>query len=138
MLMKMNWDYLAGFVDGEGNISIYDRSRYRATRKDRPGYGYYSREGGVKVMIAQAWHVTFSVSQKKNEHVLEQIIAFLAEYDICAYFIRSKGQITGVQVAHRKQVYRLLTHLLPKLIVKKAQAEKAIQLLEGKYGKELL
>jgi hypothetical protein len=140
--LKITWDYLAGFVDGEGCISIYDYLRKRTKvgkgRKHKIGvrYGFYSRQRGVKVTMSQAWRVTFNVTQKNNDHVLNMILKFITDRGIHGYLIHNKGIPIGVQVAHHKDVFKLLSKLLPKLIVKHGQAKKAIAVLKQLWPKE--
>lgn len=111
----MNWDYLAGFVDGEGSITI-SRSSNSITESER-------------------YQVRLSIGNT-NKEVLENIREFLYQEGLSVISLpRSRNdprvlakpcwtlRITG------KRLEKVLPNLVERLIIKRKQAELAISFL---------
>lgn len=101
----MNWDYLAGFIDGEGTLTF---ERYR------------SRTGAAGAMAL------LIVFQKKPE-VLQEIATFLNDSTVRVR--------TAVNNSHRLEMRGMrllpvLKELEPRLIIKKKQAQLLIEFIE--------
>jgi hypothetical protein len=106
----MNWDYLAGFFDGEGH-----------TRCDR------GHKGGLKVV----WQVT-----NLNVEVIDEIAYFLMDRDYHPKFIPNKAKHCGVLYIQRiNEVERLLKTLRPFVIVKRAQIDAVLDAIENRPNK---
>ena len=70
--MTINWSYIAGFFDGEGNISIYDFKRDRIVN----GKNYSYQEQRTAISVSQGLHFRIVFTQKKSL-VLQEIKKFL-------------------------------------------------------------
>jgi len=110
--MKMNWDYIAGFFDGEGSVSI----SYRAN-------------GNLR-------NVILSISQCQLE-VLEQIRDFVGEGKIDVN--HHKGSKTWkkhwktawhFRISNRPAVIKFLEKIQSKIIVKKDKNAHVLQVLK--------
>ena len=102
-MVKMNWDYIAGFFDGEGNVSI----KYKEGRRPQP---------------------CVNISQRIDRiEVLNIIKAFLREHDIVAYVYTDKKKKAYIQIAESRSVKLFLETVKEKVIVKKNDAEKALK-----------
>jgi hypothetical protein len=114
--IKMNWDYIAGFVDGEGCIKQYKFKR-GANRN-----GYQNR--GI-----------LTVCQKlDNSVVINEIQEFLLQNGIPSTItiaLCTNTLMKTLRVQHRKYLFLLLDSLLPLLIVKKKDATKVYDWLKG-------
>lgn len=84
----MNWDYLAGFTDGEGCIKMYN---------------------GPRITYGQ-----------KSVEILEEIRHFLGLDHLKITYSRNCNYL---QICDAKAICRILTELVPRLIVKKEDAE---------------
>jgi hypothetical protein len=107
----ISWEYLAGFIDGEGCIKCY-------------------RSGGeYKNLERKKLRPRITIGQKDRE-VLDEIQTFLGtnlkvtlSYD-CHY----------LQICSVYHVRRILTNILPYLVVKRKDAEEALALLGVERG----
>ena len=100
----MNWDYIAGFIDGEGSIIIKPprvRLYISNTNKDIL----------IKIKNFVGAGTVFSVKRKINPKWSKQY---------------------GWTICHHKEVLRILKNLRNSLILKKDLCEEAIKYIEGK------
>jgi len=133
--MKVSWQWLAGFYDGEGSITIYDYKRLR-TLKDRP-----DRKGGTWLMNEQV--VRLSIDQnlrfyllltQKNNPVLELIRGFLAIHGIKTRpVLTSKTGCGKIQIQRYQDVKAFLEGVLPYLICKREKALIALAFINKKW-----
>lgn len=100
----MNWDYIAGFFDGEGNIAIKRR------RDRRP-------------------QVVLNMTQKRRE-VLDAILIFLKENDIEGQ-IYKKNPCFFIQIGNSASTKNFLSAVIEKLIVKKDEAVMGLGVLNA-------
>jgi intein/homing endonuclease len=107
--MKMNWNYLAGFFDGEGYT----------------GWSYYSnREGSIKVR--------FQITQRNTE-VLDEIALFLIEHGLTPRFQPNRTKYCAiVQIYRIHEVEWLLRKLRPLVIVKRDQIDGVLDAIENR------
>ncbi len=136
-LYPITWQYIAGFFDGEGCISIYDYER-KKTLKDKPNKPTYTyQEKLVKISLDQK--IRFHVSMVQRETlVLEKIHQFLNKHKIKnSLYFSKKTDMGKVQFSSRKAVLSFLKQIHPYLYVKGEKAKFAIEFLEGKK-KEVL
>jgi hypothetical protein len=114
--MRMSWEYIAGFFDGEGHVGL--------GRQKRCGDGHFSR-GSPRVTMVQGL--------ERGRTLLEEIQAFLASRGI-----NSVVQVHSEGSAHERRSYRLritgfrgVTHFLlcvfPYLRIKKVEAQDLIR-----------
>jgi hypothetical protein len=109
----MTWQYIAGFFDGEGTVMC----GFRSNRNCR---------------IFSLWF-----SQTDRE-VLDAICAFLNAEGITANVVshRSNGfkpkKVHRLNVCSIEGVYKALDGMYPFLVVKRAKAEEAMELIETK------
>ncbi len=125
----MTWDYIAGFFDGEGCISIYDYEHKR-TFKDRPKGPYIMKEKYVKISLDQKIRIFVHMVQKQTE-VLEEIQEFLVAEGIQANFHIKKTGMGAVQFSSRESVRVFLNKVIPYLRVKNHKAQIALDFLNG-------
>lgn len=98
-MAKMNFDYIAGFLDGEGSITIASAKYY--------------------------FHPRVSISQN-TKHVLEEIQIFLAKHNIKSTIYREIHKPRGnswynLRLQDRKSLAKLCNFLNGKLFVKAEQ-----------------
>jgi hypothetical protein len=111
--MTISWEYIAGFMDGEGCICLVGNR--------------------CKIGIAQG---------RKQSHVLDVIQGFLLSHDIHCWITKghptkNRGNpIDALWMSSRKACLRYLTHVLPYLIVKHDKAIQAIELINPKLARE--
>lgn len=110
-MAQMSWEYIAGFFDGEGHVSL--------NRQQKNGEGQFSR-GNPRVTLVQA--------HERGKNLLEEISLFLTENAITSVVeIHDDGE-------HRSKCYRLritgfrgvvpfLTAVFPYLRIKKLEAQ---------------
>ena len=99
-LMNIDWQYIAGFFDGEGNISF---SRHGC--------------GSINVNIYQ-----------KRRNVLDIIVNFLQQHNIGATIYTDKrNQCTLRVIGGNKASLQFLKSIMPWLIVKKLEAQDIIR-----------
>lgn len=111
-----DWAYLAGFVDGEGCISV-KRERVKNT--------------GLKNGVFRPY---LSLSQK--DHVC---LANLYEKFSVGYFaVRRDNDQARWQVASREDLRWILEGIIPYLTLKRTQAELALQLLDDKRDEAIV
>jgi intein/homing endonuclease len=115
----MNWDYVAGFFDGEGCIGFY------TTKKDYE-YAYRMIPKGRKVQI-------ISISQKTRP-VLEEIHSFLVSEGINSAIHEIKRVFQGkifslyeLNIKGQKGRTQFLKKIESKLIVKRSKAYDALK-----------
>lgn len=113
----MNWNYIAGFVDGEGCIKQY-KFKQAANRN-----GHQNR--GI-----------LSVTQKLDSSaVIDEIQRFLLDNGIPSTItitsVKNCTSMKTLRVQHRKYLFLLLDNLLPLLIVKREDATKVYSWLKG-------
>jgi len=102
--MRMNWNYIAGFFDGEGSLTVYQK------KKDKFGRA-----------------VTLAMSQKPRE-VLEQIKLFLSKEGCKAYITKpSKRNINILYMGSATSVLIFCNKVKDRTIVKKDKIIKAIK-----------
>src|SRR3990167_3729245 len=101
----MTYEYIAGFFDGEGNISI----KHRDGRKPQ---------------------VVCTTVQKRRA-VLDEIQKFLAKRDIRSSVLTRKTGVHALQMGHTDSVSSFLKGIVGSLIVKKDEALTAIKLLDS-------
>jgi len=111
--MKLSTQYIAGFVDGEGYLSILKLRRKSA-------------RGGI-------WYqAVIKVSQREKdakvlEYIQETYGGIMSNRRI--YTDNSCPSLT-LDIKNRKDIQRMLNDLLPYLIVKKKQAELLLEFLD--------
>lgn len=128
----MNWSYVAGFFDGEGNIAIYDyeRKRYFPDRplKNQP---YTMHERSVAISMSQKVRIFVNMTQLDNG-VLNEIHKFLINENIVCQLQKANSKdIRRIQFSSRASVKLFLEKVMPYLIVKKPKAEIALRFLNG-------
>lgn len=92
----MNWSYIAGFFDGEGNISIKRR-------------------------VGRRPQVVLNMTQKRRE-VLDEILLFLESQHITAH-VYKKTSCFYIQIGQAQSCRPFLEAVVSTLIVKKEEAE---------------
>jgi hypothetical protein len=118
----MNWGYVAGFLDGEGSITV-SAVYYKQRRK------IYTR---VQVSFYQ-----------KNPEALLEIAKFLSVQGCHSVKVLSGEVRTNVSkepsIQHRlcisnvSDLVIVLRGMIPELVIKKNLAERALELLHSKY-----
>ena len=111
--MRVNWDYIAGFFDGEGSISTMN----------------YTWRSGVASTV-----VTLSQSGEEGRVILEKIMAFLLENGIKSYISTAKRpekyrQMRNLRICSREGVMRFLMAMRPRVSVKKVGVEDNLRFL---------
>jgi len=127
----MSWEYLAGFFDGEGCISVYDYEHKR-TFRDRPSQNqpYVMKEKTVRISIDQKIRFFVFLIQKENG-VLQEISEFLNEEEI-QHSLRNYGKgMQNIAFSSRKAVKKFLSKISPYLRVKKEKANFTLDFLNG-------
>jgi len=132
--MKLTWEYIAGFFDGEGCICFYDFKK-KKTYKDKKGNEkiYIINEHRVRTYLVQNTRIFVQMVQKENK-VLKIIGDFLVENGIKSYTYRvnKKGGCDSLQLSHHKMVQMFLENIYPYLIVKKDKAELALEYIKSR------
>lgn len=108
----VNWDYIAGFVDGEGSLSIAKQGRY--------------------------FHPRISIAQN-TASVLEEIQVFFSMNGIKSSIYRNVHKPRGnvwynLRVQDRASVLNICTHMSGRLRVKHRQLNVLVRLLTIKSG----
>lgn len=112
----MTWEYLAGFFDGEGNISLQ--------RQKHNGEGRYSR-GSPRISIVQA--------EERGRKLLEEIAEFIRPYGIPSVVEMHQAGTDKWKKAYHLRVtgfngvIQFLGHLFPYLHIKKLEAQDLIR-----------
>lgn len=105
--MKMNWDYVAGFLDGEGCVSI---------RKQK----------GWRKLLCEV-----TITQKYG-CALDEIATFLNEHGIKAYVAQSptnkRREVKVLYISDLRSVQTFLNAVKEKVIIKRAKVEDALLL----------
>ena len=123
MRYKLSWEYLAGFVDGEGHLAIrdYDNRKYKGRN---PSHG----KRGV---------ITFGQSVKQNK-VMFLISDFLRGHGIqhCFYTSHREGgcSMTLISIGHKKHMAAFLNKTIGSMIVKREIAEKLMKFCKGELS----
>lgn len=107
----MDWNYIAGFFDGEGNITIHKPNERGATK-----------------------YVAISVAQKESKaDVIYIMKEFLEKEGIETHLYLQKTQgekwenMVALRIANKKNGEKFLKKIIGKLYVKKSEAEKALE-----------
>lgn len=149
--MKMSWQYIAGFFDGEGCISMVDMKRSRKSYssamkgiKNRPTKKLWvCTERAVRLFVGQAdvCSMRFQACMVQNENpVLFAIQKFLKKNGIEAQVNKRKPTRLSQQpfsmllISRYEDVRKVLKKMLPYLIVKKSRAQIAIGFIDKKWG----
>lgn len=125
---RISWPYLAGFTDGDGGIKVLD------PRIDSPSGGW----------VRIAW-----CQSEANASVLEPIKGFLIREGINRVNDRKftvaesghKHPQIGLYISRQDEVFDVLAHMLPFLVLKKDAALRGIEVLTlvreytARYGK---
>lgn len=124
--MKISWEWIAGFFDGEGSIGVYTNN---------------ARACGM---------TTASVSQAgdRGEKVLKEIQEFLTQRGIKSYLGCKKNvrikDVWALRILARSSLDPFLRGILPYLRVKKLEAQDVLRFIiafppvsQGTYFKEL-
>lgn len=110
--MKLTWEYIAGFFDGEGCVSTH------ANRARRGSFGT---------------HVSMSQSQERGRLLLLEIQAFLAGYGIKSYLLRINKRAAlpqwNLTLAARPSVTVFLQHMLGRVAIKRIVVEDTLRFL---------
>ena len=123
MKCRTSWKYVAGFVDGEGHLSIreYDNRKYKGSH---PSHGVRGT-------------IEFSQSKKQNK-VMYVISEFLNKHGIqhCLYNVDRKDSctMTIIKVGHKKHMETFLNGAMKFMIVKREIAEKIMKFCKGKLS----
>lgn len=103
----MNWEYIAGFFDGEGSTSIIDKKYCN-------------------------WRISQGIKQNK---VLYQIQIFLKSQGIKSYlytYPTVASKMSYLHITKHKDVLKILENLYPYLIVKKKVAKIEMDFIKNK------
>jgi hypothetical protein len=115
---KVSAQYVAGFLDGEGNITILERNRYAGYCSYGLHVGFTNRNLCVLNAIRDSYGGT--IFQKKR-------------------YRPNHSASFELRIGKIKEVLRLLEDVTPHLIIKKEQAELARQFLKlGKVKMEVI
>jgi intein/homing endonuclease len=147
-MATLSWEYIAGFFDGEGCITLFDYDRKRVYKKkpqqrQRDGKEYSSKEQRVMVSMGQNDRAYIQLVQVNTE-VLEKIGDFLNENNIAFRLQHKKkseknkawSDITIMFVSRHKDVEKFLEGIYPFLIVKRLSAQIALDFIKQKvWGK---
>jgi hypothetical protein len=110
--------YVAGFLDGEGNITILQRNRYNGGESYCLIVGFTNRDIHVLELIQNEYGG--SIFQKRR-------------------YKPNHSPSYELRICTRKQTQRILADVLPFLICKKNQAELGLSFLRlGKVRKEVI
>ena len=106
---KLSWEYVAGFLDGEGSITLSSQSRAK-------GYPYYEP-------LMRISNTSF--------YVLSLIRDFIGGGKICitkklGYQNKNHRQVWVYQLTGRRNLFPVLMALRPYLVLKLAQADEVI------------
>jgi len=101
----MNWEYIAGFFDGEGCVYTY-----------------------------QDTSVRLDISQKKSRKVLEDIQFFLSANGIRSSIYDNVDAASRLRVGRTKDCIDMINGMMPYLIVNRDKATTALALLDSKLG----
>lgn len=100
----MNWDYLSGFIDGEGSIII--------------------KPPRVRLYISN--------TNKEILEKIKKFVKCGAVYEVKRKNKNKWRKQYGWTICHHKEVLRILKEIKDKLIIKKELCEKAISYIENK------
>lgn len=122
----MTWEYVAGFFDGEGNITIYDYERKRVLAPDR--ITTY-QEKQVKISMAQKTRIIVNMVQLKNG-IIPKINEFLIAEGINSHIHKTdRFDIQRLQFSSRESCKIFLEKIIPYLFVKKEKAQLALDFI---------
>ena len=120
--VKISWQWLAGFYDGEGCLNLTHQKSKRNTA--------FSPQIDLV---------------NTNHAAMELIISFLADLDIPVYVSKSKKhgvfhrdsgrshkQRMTIRIARMKSVKRFLEHISPYLVLKREQAELLLEFVSSR------
>ena len=109
--MKMNWNYIAGFFDGEGSVTLYKENKNRWGR-------------AVKINIEQ-----------KDTKSLKAIKKFLLEKGLnkVGLYSRKTRTTSCIQIQNKFDIALFLENIIPRVIVKKKKCEKCLKFITSKW-----
>jgi hypothetical protein len=111
-MAKMSWEYIAGFFDGEGHVSL--------SRQQKNGENQFSR-GNPRVTLVQA--------HERGRHLLEEISSFLRDESITSVIeIHHEGdercsRAYRLRVTGFRGIVPFLNGVFPYLRIKKIEAQ---------------
>src|SRR5258706_1175132 len=125
-MVKISWEWIAGFFDGEGSIGVYTNN---------------ARASGMTTASA-------SQAGERGEKVLKEIQVFLAQRDIKSYLGYKKNvrikDVWALRILARNSLEPFIRGILPYLRVKKLEAQDVLRFIiafppipQGTYFKEL-
>ena len=112
MGILMNYDYLAGFIDGEGSIALYKHKDSRVQK----GYTLHP-----KFLVSNTNEVIIKAIQKE----IGGKIKSMSQHKGCKI-------VQIVEFQDYKQIKSILEKLLPLLIIKQPQARLMIEFCENR------
>lgn len=107
----MNWDYIAGFFDGEGCIAI--------VRPKKGRFGSYEATSRA--------HARINIAQK-NREVMEVMSSFLRQNGVYCSIATNKRGVHYLYINRLMSVKKFLKKINTKVIVKKSKVKEALQL----------
>lgn len=111
-VVSLGWmtpEYTAGFLDGEGHITILNRNRASGYSSYGIHVGFTNRSLSVLLALQKAWGGT--IFQKKRHS-------------------SRHSQTYELRIGKRAEVGRLLESVLPHLLIKQKQAELGLEFLK--------
>jgi len=121
MNKQITWEYLAGFLDGEGNIRIINYPNRRSSTR------------GVSVTLAQG-------IENNGERIMNLIAEFLKNYEIKTHIYRykestdkrgiSRKPMYILKISDKYSVAQFLELIKDKLLIKKETAEKTLDFIK--------
>ncbi len=132
--MKMTWQYIAGFFDGEGCICLRDYHKnktYVDKNKNVKVYPIYDR--GVRVILAQRTRIYILLAQKENG-ALKSIGDFIGKKGIKfgIHYSNKAKTSQNMEMGEHKSVEKFLSNIYPYLIVKKEKAKITLDYIKNK------
>jgi len=111
--MRMNWDYIAGFFDGEGWVTLY--------REKKNKWGK-----AVKIGIAQ-----------KDINPLIEIKKFLLKNGLksISFYTSKTRDISQLQIQNKFDINLFLKKMIPRVIVKKKRCLECQRFVQDKWYK---
>lgn len=114
----ITWQYLAGFLDGDGWITISLRRRYPAPTI---GFTQHSRERARMIEIAEFLQSNDVMSSVRDRRVMGSI--------------KKETIMTNVMIREQRSVALLLENTIPYLLFKKDKASECLKFLKDKIAK---
>lgn len=109
--MEMNWDYIAGFFDGEGSVTLYKETKNKWGR-------------AVKINIEQ-----------KDTKSLKAIKKFLLENGLnkVGLYSRKTRTTSCIQIQNKFDIALFLENIIPLIIVKRKKSIKCLKFVTSKW-----